>query len=154
MAADAITFDPLRLSDVYSRMVLTQVADPLFDVDKDGKVAGRLVESAENPEPNVHVWKLRKGIKFTDGSEFNAEAVKFNIDRHRNDDKSTRSQDVKDITSIDTPDATTVRITLKAPDRTFLTKFAGDAGLILNPKAVQALGDSVQRDLTNGGTRP
>src|SRR2546430_470213 len=57
MAQDAITFDPLRLSDVYSRMVLTQVADPLFDVDKDGKVAGRLVESAENPEPNVHVWK-------------------------------------------------------------------------------------------------
>ena len=60
---------------------------------------------------------LRKGIKFQDGTDLNAEAVKFNLDRHSNDPKGTRLQDVKDITSIETPDPQTVKITLKAPSR-------------------------------------
>jgi peptide/nickel transport system substrate-binding protein len=154
MAADVVTFDTTRISDVYSRMVVLQVAEPLFDIDKDGKTVGRLVESSDNSDPNVYVWKLRKGIKFTDGTDFDSEVVKFNIDRHRSE-KSLRYADVKDIVSIETPDQYTVRITLKSPDRTFNNKFApGAAGEILNPKAVAALGDNLQRDLKDAGTGP
>jgi peptide/nickel transport system substrate-binding protein len=154
MARDVTTFDPLRAQDVYSAMVLDNVADSLFQVDRQGNVVGRLVEKSENPEPNIYVWTLRRGVKFSDGSDLNAEAVKFNIDRHRNDEKSTRYQDVKDITSIETPDPYTLRVTLKTPFRPFLSKFVGGAGIILNPRAVQTLGDSLQRDLTNAGSGP
>lgn len=154
MARDVTTLDNLKTSDVYSAMVLDNVVETLFEVDKDGKVVGRLVEKSENPQPNVYVWTLRKGIKYTDGTDFTSEVVKFNIDRFRNDATSVRYQDVKDITDIETPDPNTVRITLKAPFRPFESKFAGGAGYMYNPKAVQTLGEALQRDLTNAGTGP
>jgi peptide/nickel transport system substrate-binding protein len=154
MARDSTTFDNLKTSDVYSSMVLNNVVESLFEVDKDGKVVGLLVEKSENPQPNVYVWTLRKGIKFTDGTDFTSEVVKFNIDRFRNDEKSVRYQDVKDITNIETPDPSTVRITLKAPFRPFESKFSGGAGYMYNPKAVQALGENLTRDLKDAGTGP
>lgn len=154
MERDSTTFDNLKTSDVYSSMVLDNVVEPLFEVDANGKVVGRLVEKSENPQPNVYVWTLRKGIKFTDGTDFTSEVVKFNLDRHRNDPMAVRNQDVKDITNIETPDPSTVKITLKSAFRPFESKFTGQAGYMYNPKAVQALGESLQRDLKDAGTGP
>lgn len=152
MARDATTFDTTRQSDVYSAAVLALTVDTLYEVDKDGKVVGRLVEKTENPQPNVYAWTLRKGIKFQDGTDFNSDAVKFNLERHINDPKSVRNQDVKDITSIETPDPQTVRVTLKAPYAPFPSKLTDGAGYMLSPTAVQKLGDNLQRDLTGAGS--
>jgi peptide/nickel transport system substrate-binding protein len=154
MERDATTFDPLRIQDVYSDAVEGLTVDTLYKVDAKGQVVGQLVEKTENPQPNVYVMTLRKGIKFTDGTDLNAEAVKFNLDRHRNDEKSTRIQDVKDITSIETPDPYTVKITLKAPFAPFTSKLVSGAGYILSPTAVQKLGDNLQRELTGAGSGP
>jgi peptide/nickel transport system substrate-binding protein len=154
MERDATTFDPTKLQDVYSDAVEGLVVDTLYKVDEKGLVVGQLVEKTENPQPNVYVMTLRKGIKFQDGTELNSEAVKFNLDRHRNDPKGTRLQDVKDITSIETPDPSTVRITLSAPFAPFTSKLTGGAGYILSPTAVQKLGDNLQRELTGAGSGP
>lgn len=155
MARDATTFDTVRQQDVYSAMVIAQVVEPLFEIDKDGQVVGRLVEKSENPQPNVYVWTLRRGIKFSDGSDFNAEVVKFNLERHMNETTAVRHQDVKDITSIEVVDPYTVRVTLKEAFRPFLSKFASvGAGYMYNPKAVQALGTNLARDLKDAGTGP
>jgi peptide/nickel transport system substrate-binding protein len=98
---------------------------------------------------------LRKGIKFQDGTDLNAEAVKFNLERHMNaQPASVRSQDVKDIEKIETPDASTIRITLKAPFAPFPSKLTGGAGYILSPKAIQSLGEGLQRDLKDAGSGP
>ena len=152
MARDATNFDPTRQSDVYSAMVMNNTVDTLFEVDKEGNVVGRLVEKTENPQPNVYVFTLQKGIKFHDGTDLNAEAVKFNLQRHLDDPRSVRHQDVKDITAIETPDPSTVRITLKAPFAPFPVKLTFGAGYILSPAAVQRLGESLQRDLTGAGS--
>jgi peptide/nickel transport system substrate-binding protein len=153
MARDATTFDPTRNQDVYGSTVLALVAEQLFEIDKDVNTVGRVVEKSENPEPNVYVWTLRRGIKFQDGSDLTAEAVKFNLERHINDPKSVRNQDVKDVTSVETPDQYTVRVTLKGPFAPFLNKVAGasSAGTVLSPAVVQRLGENLQRDLTNAG---
>ncbi|HXI19424.1 MAG TPA: ABC transporter substrate-binding protein [Chloroflexota bacterium] len=152
MARDATNFDPLRQNDVYSAVVLNNVADTLYEIDSKGSVVGRLVEKTENPQPNVYVMTLRKGIKFSDGTDLNAEAVKFNLERHMTNAQSVRNQDVKDITAIEMPDPFTVRITLKTAFAPFATKLTGGAGYILNPKAVQALGEGLQRDLKDAGS--
>jgi peptide/nickel transport system substrate-binding protein len=154
MARDMTTFDTLKAQDVYSSLVLAQIVESLFDVDNDGKIVGGLVEKSDNPSPEVYVWTLRKGVKFTDGSDFNAEVVKWNLERHINTASSVRNQDVKDITKIETPDPYTVRITLKSAFRPFLSKFNTGAGYMLNPKAVEALGDRIASDAKDLGTGP
>lgn len=151
---DATTFDPTKSQDVYSNAIIGLVCDSLYKIDDKGQVVGSLVEKTENPQPNVYVMTLRKGIKFQDGTDLDAAAVKFNLERHMNDPKGTRLQDVKDITSIDTPDPQTLRITLKAPFAPFTSKLTGGAGYIQSPTAVQKLGDNLQRDLTGAGSGP
>src|SRR5262249_18241961 len=126
----------------------------LYKVDEKGDVVGQLVEKTENPQPNVYIMTLRKGIKFQDGTDLNAEAVKFNLDRHRNDPKATTIQDVKDITSIETPDPLTVKVTPHASFAAFPSKLITGAGFIQSPAAVQKLGDGLQRDLTGTGSGP
>jgi len=154
MSRDATTFDPTKSQDVYSNAIIGLVSNSLYKVDEKGQVVGELVEKTENPQPNVYVMTLRKGVKFQDGTDVNSEAVKFNLDRHRNDPKATTIQDVKDITSIETPDPLTVKITLAAPFAPFPSKLTGGAGYIQSPAAVQKLGDSLQRDLTGAGSGP
>jgi peptide/nickel transport system substrate-binding protein len=154
MARDANTFDPLRANDVFSASVLNNVADTLYEIDRTGNVVGRLVERTENPQPNVYVWHLRRGIKFQDGTDFNGEAVKFNLERHLNDQRSVRHQDVKDITSIELADPYTVRVTLREAYAPFPSKLTGGAGYMLSPAAVQRLGEALQRDLTDAGSGP
>src|SRR5919204_2315284 len=152
MPRDAGNFDPVRSSDSYTAAVQVNVVDSLFEIDRDGNVVGRLVEKTENPQPNEYVFTLRQGVRFHDGTALNAEAVKFNLQRHLDDPRSVRHQDVKDITAIETPDPSTVRITLKAPFAPFPVKLTFGAGYILSPAAVQRLGESLQRDLTGAGS--
>lgn len=151
MARDATTFDPKGNQDVYGSTVLSFVAEALYEIDKDANTVPRVIEKAENPEPNIYLWTLRKGIKFQDGTDLNAEAVKFNLQRHIDDPKSVRNQDVKDITSMETPDANTLKVTLKGPFAPFPNKVTGGAGTLLSPAVVQKLGENLQRDLTGAG---
>jgi peptide/nickel transport system substrate-binding protein len=154
MARDAANFDPTRQSDVYSASVMNVVIDTLYEIDKDAKVVGRLVEKTENPSPNVYVMTMRKGIKFHDGTDFNAEAVRFNLQRHLDDPRSVRLQDVQSITSLEVTDPYTLKVTLKEAYAPFLNKLTAGAGYVLSPAAVQKLGEALQRDLTGAGSGP
>src|SRR6266536_599657 len=154
MSRDATNFDPVFQNDVYSAVVLNQVVDTLYELDKEGKAVGRLVEKTDNPSPNVYVWSIRKGIKFHDGTDLNAEAVKFNIQRHIDNQKSVRFGDVRDITSMEVSDPYTLKVTLKQAFAPFPYKLTVGAGYILSPAAVQKLGDTLPRDLTGAGSGP
>ena len=155
MGADPTTLDPTRNQDVFGSAALALVTDALFQIDGKSNIVPRLTEKYENPTPNTYVFTLRKGVKYHDGSDFTAESVKFNLERHINDAKSVRNSDVKDVTAIETPDASTVRLTLKAPFAPFLGKLASPgAGTMLSSAVVTKLGDSLQRDLSGAGTGP
>ena len=154
MPRDAVNFDPIAQNDSYSAAVMNQVVDTLYDVDKDGKAVGRLVEKAENPQPNVYVWSIRKGVKFHDGTDLTAEVVKFNLQRHIDNPKSPRYGDVRDITAMEVSDPYTLKVTLKQPFAPLPYKLAGGAGYILSPTAIQKLGDALSRDLTGAGSGP
>jgi peptide/nickel transport system substrate-binding protein len=151
---DATTFDPTKSQDVYSNDIISLTCDTLFEVDDKGQVVGRLVDKVDNPDPTTYVFTLHKGIKFQDGTDLNADAVKFNFMRHMNDPKSTTIQDWKPIQSIETPDASTVKITLSQPFAPFLSRLTTGLGFVQSPAALQKLGDNLQRDLTGAGSGP
>ena len=87
------------------------------------------------PDKSHLIFHLRKGVKFHDGTEFNAEATKWNTDRWI---EAKRSQ-VDSIRSIDVIDHHTIRVNLKLWDRTVLNAFAQNVAMI-SPTAFQKNG--------------
>src|SRR4030095_11724566 len=97
-----------------------------YDVSKDGL---------------VYTVKLKKGIKFHDGTDFNAEAVKINFDRVTNpDNKLKRYNLYHNIGKTEGVDTSTVRITLKTPFSAFINQLAHPSGVMISPAALTQWG--------------
>jgi peptide/nickel transport system substrate-binding protein len=77
-------------------------------------------------------------VSFHDGEKFDAAAVKFNIDRHKNLAGSNRRGELAPVTTVDVIDDLTARINLSAPFSPLLTVLADRAGMMVSPKAAQA----------------
>lgn len=79
--------------------------------DEEGNLAPELAESWEtDPDAATITFHLRSGVKFSDGTDFNAEAVKWNIEQYQ----SAGRTEVASVASIDCPDENTVVIQLEA----------------------------------------
>ncbi len=100
-----------------------------------------LAEKWEIPDQTTMVFHLRQGVKFHDGTAFDAAAVKFNIERVLDPDlKSTARAFLLSIDRVETPDAATARFVLKEPDAALLGLLGGRGGAMVSPTAVQKLG--------------
>jgi peptide/nickel transport system substrate-binding protein len=90
-------------------------------------------------------FKLRKGVKFHDGTPFNAEAVKYNFERFLGPEKPLKaSLHTPIIKSVDVVDEFTIRFNLKTPFAFFLNNLAHSASGIVSPTAHKKWG----KDLT------
>jgi len=135
--------DP-NLSEAYvDRQVLASLYDKLVDIDKEGEIVPMLAESYEvSDDELVYTFHLREGVKFHDGTEFNAEAVKVNLDRYQEKD-SVRSTEVEPVESVEVLDEYTVRVTLSEPSAPLLAVLADRAGIIASPKAIKESGGRI-----------
>ena len=80
--ADSISLDPINISDGESIRVTQNIFETLFQYDENLELQPKLAESYKVAEDGL-TWtiKLKQGIKFQDGTDFNADAVVFNFDR-------------------------------------------------------------------------
>lgn len=99
-----------------------------FDAANYPKVKGDLAESwTVSSDGLTYTFKLRKGVKFHDGSNFSSADVKATYERIAYPPKgvvSLRRGAYSDIASIETPDANTAIFKLKAPNSAMLSLFA------------------------------
>src|SRR4029077_2642541 len=80
--ADPPNMDPHRSNAAVDRQVFQSLFDKLVDLDQDLKVVPMLATSwTISPDGKTVSFKLRQGVKFQDGTPFDANAVKFNFDR-------------------------------------------------------------------------
>ena len=85
---------------------------------------------------------LRKGVKFHDGTDFNAEAVKWNMDRYR----TSSNPELKAVASIDVLDDSTVRLNLSNWSSTLLDSLTMHAGMMISPQPTRKMvGSGVEK---------
>ncbi|MDI3270257.1 MAG: ABC transporter substrate-binding protein, partial [Bacillota bacterium] len=78
LPTDIVQLDPLDIGDDPSSRVAAQIMEPLVDRDERGNIQPALAESWKfSPDGLVWTFHLRQGVKFHDGSDFNAEVVKW-----------------------------------------------------------------------------
>ena len=117
----------------------------LFSFDKDMKLVNVLAESYEaSPDGLVYTVKLRKGVKFQNGEDFTAEAVKINYERVMDKKNSLKRYVLfSNIDRIDVVDAHTVKFTLKKPFSAFINQLAHPSGGMICPKELEKWGAQI-----------
>ena len=138
-AAYVDNFDPIGSISGADYSYYYPVYENLVGMDKELKLIPELAESWETPNDKTIVFHLKEGVKFHDGTSFDAKAVKFNLERV-NSDKSV-IKDLENIESVEVIDPLTVQINLKEMDSSILTMFADRGGAMLSPTAVEKYGD-------------
>jgi len=144
--AEPKSMDPATVTAVNDFRILVNMYDGLTRY-KDGslEIEPSLAESWKiNDEGTVYTFKLRKGVKFHDGTPFNAEAVKYNFDRMLKEDHPDADTGpfplsfffsaIKEVNALD---ESTVQMKLDAPYAPLLSNLAYPTGLIVSPTAVQ-----------------
>lgn len=136
---EAVTLDP-HVNDLsYSRYAQVPVYESLveYKVGSDGKVSlsPLLAEKWEiSPDARTYTFFLRKNVKFTDGTPFDAQAVKWNIDRLTTL-KLPPSGRIPPLEAIEVVDPSTVRFVLKNPFAPFLASMV--MPLMISPSAAK-----------------
>jgi peptide/nickel transport system substrate-binding protein len=154
LIAEPTTLDPLTSASLYDFDIMENMYDTLFKYDDKNVIQPLLVSSYSYPSPTVLSLTLRTGVKFQDGTPFNADAVIFNINRFISDKASPRYTDVEDITSMIKMSDSQVQIKLKQPFAPLLNVLTGDVGMMLSPTAVQKLGSKLGNTPTGAGSGP
>jgi glutathione transport system substrate-binding protein len=139
------TLDPYDANDTLSQAVAKSFYQGLFGFDKDMKLVNVLAESYQaSPDGLTWTIKLRSGIKFQDGTDFNAEAVKVNLDRASDEDNHLKRYNLfKTIATTEAIDPTTVKITLKQPFSAFINILAHPAAAMISPTALKKYGKEI-----------
>ncbi len=152
---DILTFDPLTSGAFADREVYYNIYDTIVAYDANLKIIPALAEKWETPDAKTYVFTLRKDVKFHDGTDLNAEAVKFNIERYLNEKTSRRKAEIDTIQSVEVVDAVTVKFNLKAAFAPLLPTLADRAGMILSPTVIKALGpDALALKPVGAGSGP
>ena len=141
MSTEIDSLDAFKIAAGDSKTVMDQVYDGLFDVGEDGSLVGDLCESYEVSEDGlVYDFKLKKDVKFHDGSDFTAEDVYYTYDKlagfSSKDASNSKFAGIKDIEIVNDHE---IKMTLKERDNSFL---------FLNTHPI------VKKDYTDNGTFP
>ena len=142
LAEDPDELDPTKARTYVGRIVFASLCDKLFDIDDKLNIVGQLATGHETSADGKSMTiRLRPGVKFHDGEPFNAEAAKFSLDRHLTLQGSFRRAEIAQVDRVEVVDPLTIRLQLKTPFAPLLAQLTDRAGMMVSPKAAQALGD-------------
>ena len=150
--ADPDALDPAISRTMVGREVYASLFDKLIDVDQQMNYVPALATSWEWVDDSKGlILNLRHDVKFHDGTPFNAEAVKYNLERAMTIEGSRRKSELEMVDHVEVIDDYTAKVVLKAPYIPFLAMIADRAGMMVSPTAAEKEGDDFKRHPVGSG---
>ncbi len=137
------TLDPHVTGSRHTTIAIVNVFDTLVVQDDDLSFKPWLAEKWEiSPDQLTYTFWLKKGVKFHDGTPFNAEAMKFSFDRMVNPDTKSRSARAAmgPYKSSEVVDEYTLKVNFSQPFGPFLDSVSSVILAPVSPAAVQKWG--------------
>ncbi len=135
--------DPYNTNTTLTQALLKNFYQGLYGFDKDLNIVPVLAEShTVSKDGLTYDFKLRQGVKFHDGTPFNAEAVKATLERAVNpENKLARHNQFNRIAKVDATGPFAVRITLKEPFAPFINSLAHPSAGMISAAALKKYGN-------------
>ena len=150
LVAEPVNLDPAQVTDLNSNRVGRRVVETLVTFPEEStQIVPGLAESWTVTRDGLrYTFKLRKGITFHDGTPFNAEAVKFSIERqiipehpfNKLGKYPFANYFFGNVKAVEVLDEQTVQFVLKEPRASFLAVLTAGAASIVSPTAVKKVG--------------
>jgi peptide/nickel transport system substrate-binding protein len=158
-ARDVTTLDPGKATDADSADVLSQIYETLVRYSPDGfEVQPGLAESwSKSDDLRTWTFRLRKNVRFHDGTPLDADAVVFSFRRQsrKGPDQSQfeywNSTFAETIERVEKIDDLTVRFHLSRPFAPFLASLALFPVSVVSPSAVRELGERFAQEPVGTG---
>ncbi len=152
---DLVQGDPMLSSAFVDRNIHYLIYDTLLRSDPKGNiVAGLATKWETSSDGKTFTLTLREGIKYQDGTPFNADSVKWNLDRYRTEAKSQRKGELGSVANVIVLDQKTVKVELKTPFGPLAAQLVDRSGMMVSQKAAEAGGADFTRKPVNAGTGP
>ena len=157
--ADSVQLDPAIVTDGESFRVTGQVLEPLYQYEQGSTtpIPALATGCTANADSTEWTCELREGVKFHDGTDFNADAVVFNFERWQYSDNPYHFEtqvfeyyeymffgfdDDSVIDAVEKVDDYTVKFVLAEPLAPFIANLAMDMFAISSPAAIEAAGEA------------
>jgi peptide/nickel transport system substrate-binding protein len=142
LAEDPDPLDPTTSGTFVSRIVYVDMCEKLYDVGPKLQIVPQLATAlpAVSKDKKTLTIPLRRGVRFNDGTPFNAQAVKTTFEHYITYKESSRAGDLASVASVEAVGDDTIKLHLKAPSAPLLSLLADRAGMILSPTQLKKLG--------------
>lgn len=143
---DMVCFYPINTANTMDGGVQKLMMDGLVGFDKDYNLIWMLATDCDvNAEATEYTFHLRQGISFQDGTPWNAEAAKVNLDIMGNQElKYKKSSNYRMIDHTEVIDEYTVKVYLQYPFGAFINYLAHPSALMVSPTQIQNDPDSLE----------
>ncbi|WP_315793594.1 ABC transporter substrate-binding protein [Paenibacillus sp. BIC5C1] len=154
LATSPDTLDPHRSGLAVTVRAIRTIYDNLVVQLPDGSIKPWLAkEWSVSEDGKSYTFKLREDVKFHDGTPFNAEAVKFNLDRVI--DPATKAANslalIRPYSSSEVIDEYTIKVNLEQPSQAFLGNLSQALLGIVSPAAAKKYGDQLGKNPVGTG---
>ncbi|MBW2148541.1 MAG: hypothetical protein JRI22_16115 [Deltaproteobacteria bacterium] len=141
-SADITTLDSTQATQIVNLNLFYNIYDALvtWNPEDIGKLMPKLALSWKNIDPVTWQFKLRQGVKFHNGEPFDAESVKFTVERLITKGVHQVYSGFATIERAEIVDPYTVNIITKKPDPLLIKRFAAYGGQMLPSKYIKTVG--------------
>lgn len=145
-AVDAL--DPTTGTTFVGRIVFANMCLGLYGINAQEQAMPVLATALPTISDGglLYTIHLRSGVKFNDGTPFNAQAVKTSLDRDKTLPTSARAVELKALQSVTVVNSTTVELHLSQPYSPLTTVLADRSGMVMSPKALASEGANFSHD--------